>query len=386
MSRRRYQHPLARLMTTVAIMFLVSTLLIVLAEGAAGIALKRMKSGRPTYMEAYSEDAIRKLYNTEDPELYRQTIAESWRMGETVYSPFVEYRMLPYAGKHFTITEGGWRYNGRSEQDLSRPGPKVFVFGGSTTLGSGVPDDETIPAYLERILQDSGRADVQVFNFGSVAYFSTQERIAFERLLTAGIKPDVAVFIDGLNDFYYCTVPDQSSWNDRLEATTRARARQPLGVELAARSQVAALARRLSGSDKTPMIGWGTLCNSDSDIDRVIARLDTNRRIIDGAAERLGFKALFVQQPVPTYAYDNAKRPYPIQQEMFDFHVNSGKGYPRMAARMAEGKLHTRNLMWLAELEPEGNAYIDNVHYSPAFNRAIAASIAKRIVDDKLLP
>lgn len=372
---------IGRAFTITAVLLLNVAIAIALAEGAAGLALKRLRTQQPVYMLSYSDAEITALYNTNQPERYRDVIAEGWRMGDTVYSPFVEYRMTPYQGKAFTITEDGYRPNRLSPQDLNRAaGAKVFVFGGSTTMGSGVMDDETIPAGIERALRAAGRTDVQVFNFGVVSYFSTQEMIALQRLLTAGTKPDVAVFVDGLNDFYYCTVPDQSSWYERLVQLTRARARMPLGLELANRSSVVQLARALAGDKSVTVREWGSFCRGDDDVRKVIHRLDTNRRMIDGLTERLGIQAIFVQQPVPTYHYDNAKRPVAVKDEMLGYHINAKTGYPLMAAMRADGALWTRNLLWLAELEPNANAYVDTVHYSPAFNDLIGGKIAEEIL------
>lgn len=370
----------ARAFTFTAILLLNVVIALVVAEWGAGLALKQIRASSPVYMLSYSDAEISALYNTDQPQRYRDVIGESWRMGDTVYSPFVEYRMVAYQGKAFTITEDGYRPNRLSEQDLKRPGPKVFVFGGSTTMGSGVRDDETIPAGIERALRTAGRGDVQVFNFGVVSYFSTQEMIALQRLLTAGVKPDVAVFVDGLNDFYYCTVPDQSSWYDRLVQLTRARSRMPLGLELANRSNVVQLARALGGDKAVTIREWGSYCQGEADVRKVIHRLDTNRRMIDAMAERLGFQAVLVQQPVPTYAYDNAKRPVPVKDEMLGYHINAKTGYPLMAEMRNQGTLWTRNLLWLAELEPKNNAYVDTVHYSPAFNDLIGAKVAEEIL------
>ncbi|WP_235720789.1 SGNH/GDSL hydrolase family protein [Magnetospirillum molischianum] len=312
---------------------------------------------------------------------------EGWRQSDTTYSPFVEYRMTPYQGQHFNVDENGIRPNGGTAPDLTAAGPKIFIFGGSTTLGLGVGDDETIPAYVEQALRAAGRTDAQVFNFGVVSYYSTQERIALEQLLTAGIKPDVAVFIDGINDFYYCTIPDVSAWNDRLVQLTNARSRMPILLELSSRSNVVYLARHLSGDKSVVVREWGSFCDNEADVAQVAHRLDTNRRIIDATAERLGFKALFVQQPVPTYSYDNRKRPFPVQEEMLGYHMNSARGYPLMAQQRSQGQLWSRGVLWLAELEPpEGNAYIDTIHYSPRFNKVIGNRIAQAILDEGHLP
>lgn len=376
-----------RVFSTVAVTLLSAAILIAVAEYGAGLVLKQLRDKRPLFIMSGTDDNIRKLFDTDDPSRYREIMAEGWRQTDTIYSPFVEYRMAPYRGRYFNIVEDGFRLNGGPVPDLRAAGPKVFVFGGSTTLGVGVGDDETIPAYIQQALRAAGRADVQVFNFGVSSYYSTQERIALDKLLTAGIKPDVAVFVDGVNDFYYCSVPDVSAWNERLVELTNARSRLPILLDLSHRSNLVHLARHFGGDKSVVVREWGSFCNDGADVAKVAHRLDANRRIIDATAERMGFKALFVQQPVPTFSYDNRKRPFPVQEEMLGYHMNSARGYPLMAQQRAQGQLWERGLLWLAELEPaEGNAYIDTIHYSPRFNKAIGDKIAQAILDEGHLP
>ncbi|OAN46697.1 hypothetical protein A6A04_06245 [Paramagnetospirillum marisnigri] len=384
--RRKQSNPLGRLFVSVSVILLCSVIGITIAETASNWALKMLRAKRPSFAISWTPDDIRKLYDTDDVARYEQIMSESWRQSDTVYSPFVEYKMTPYKGKHFNIAEDGYRSNGRAGQELAAAGPKVFVYGGSTAMGIGVADDETIPAQVEKALAAAGRDDVQVFNFAVVSYFSTQERIALERQLTAGVKPDVAVFVDGLNDFYYCTIPDVSAWNERLTQLTRARSRMPIALELSHRSSVVQLARHLGGDKSVMVREWGSFCETEADVDKVITRLDTNRRLIDAAGERLGFKTLFVQQPVPTYTYDNRKRPFPVKEEALGYHMNSARGYPKMALMKSEGRLWDKGLLWLAEEEPaDANAYIDTVHYSPRFNRLIGERIASAILDGGML-
>src|SRR5205085_1642822 len=44
---------------------------------------------------------------------------------------------------------------------------------------------------------------VRVYNFGRGHYYLSQERVLYERMVVAGMVPDLAVFVDGLNDLYY---------------------------------------------------------------------------------------------------------------------------------------------------------------------------------------
>ncbi|MGE5514288.1 MAG: SGNH/GDSL hydrolase family protein [Bacteroidota bacterium] len=364
---------------------LAVVLVLAVAEWGAGLAMGKIRHNRSAATPSLSDQDIARLYDTDNPALYREALAEESRLGEAVYSPLVEYHLPPRAGRHITIAADGYRGNGTG-QDLGAPGAKVFVFGGSTTFGTGVTDGETLPAQLGEVLKAAGK-DVQVFNFGAPSYYSTQERIALERLLTNGIRPDLAVFVDGLSDFQACQLPDRTAWSQRLEQATAVVARLPLTGELAQRSNLLAFSRWLVGSEPAEAPNRADLCTSDAEVDKVIRRLDTNRRIVAAMAEKLGFKALFVQQPVPTFHYDNSKRAVPVDTELLAHHQNSAKGYPHMVEMRAAGQLLGDSTLWLAEVEPaEGNAYVDTVHYSPRFNRALADAIGRAIVDGSLLP
>ena len=77
-----------------------------------------------------------------------------------------------------------------------------FFYGGSTTWGYNVADNQTIPAYFLKVLIDNNYKNFCVYNFGGGSYFSTQENIRFQKHLLEGKikKNDFILFIDGLNE------------------------------------------------------------------------------------------------------------------------------------------------------------------------------------------
>jgi hypothetical protein len=77
------------------------------------------------------------------------------------------------------------------------------VFGGSTAFSWGVADDQTIASHLQVFLEAQSARAAKVDNFGSSWYFSTQERIRFCNLLAEDVVLNVAIFIDGSNDFVH---------------------------------------------------------------------------------------------------------------------------------------------------------------------------------------
>jgi hypothetical protein len=82
--------------------------------------------------------------------------------------------------------------------------PKVIVFflGGSTTFGWYQRAEHTFPAVAARRLQEELGEDVQVevTNFGVPGHIFTQEILELMLQLRAGARPDVVVFLDGIND------------------------------------------------------------------------------------------------------------------------------------------------------------------------------------------
>ena len=77
----------------------------------------------------------------------------------------------------------------------------IYIFGGSTTFGTGVADNETFPYYLQQQLNTLKlRRPVQVYNFGQPGYASYQEMYLLVDLLRQGKKPDIVVFYDVFNE------------------------------------------------------------------------------------------------------------------------------------------------------------------------------------------
>lgn len=77
---------------------------------------------------------------------------------------------------------------------------KVAFFGGSVMFGVGQRDEHTIPSEFARIAEENG-IPVEVHNYGFPAWVTWQEHQYMERLLADGEDFDLAVFLDGFNEF-----------------------------------------------------------------------------------------------------------------------------------------------------------------------------------------
>jgi 4-amino-4-deoxy-L-arabinose transferase-like glycosyltransferase len=78
---------------------------------------------------------------------------------------------------------------------------RVAFFGGSVMFGVGQRDEHTIPSAFARIAEEQG-VPVVVDNYGFPAWVSWQEMQLFERRLAEGGEYDMAIFLDGFNEFH----------------------------------------------------------------------------------------------------------------------------------------------------------------------------------------
>jgi hypothetical protein len=106
------------------------------------------------------------------------------------------------SSKNFNIGSNGSRSNGTrrtSNSDIY----KVHCYGGSTTVGDGVADDQTISAYLESKLNLRSKLRVAVFNYGAGNHTSLHSALRLLDHCFSGNVPDQAIFLNGFNDCYY---------------------------------------------------------------------------------------------------------------------------------------------------------------------------------------
>ena len=203
-------------LNTVIFLLLVNTLLFV-----AFWIKDSINNNKTTEIYLLGDDsrwvALEKVYRIQVERRLKPCLMKHIRQqGAFLYEPFTEFKERPYAGKvcqcgqkwlRVSKNQGPWPPN--REQSIT-----IFLFGGSTAFGFGVPDNQTIASYLQEFLTSSGlKREVRVYNFGQGSYYSTQERILFEKLLVAGFRPEMAISIDGLNDAHH--------YEDRPSSATR---------------------------------------------------------------------------------------------------------------------------------------------------------------------
>jgi len=328
-------------------------------------------AGRPsqqTPLSRYGGDKILKSYPGWRAEDVETLLTETWRKLSLGYEPFTGFREKPFRGRFVNVDRAGFRFS--KDQAPWPPGREainVFVFGGSTTFGMGLPDDQTIPSYMGKCGAEKGSRGLAVYNFGRESYFSTQEMILFLQLLNGGLVPEVAVFIDGINEFD----PDHADGQPRFAGAIRDFMDGKTGSKLPDKIPAVRAVHWLRSHWTKPQPQKVTNSADRAALEGIISRWLANKTIIESIAKRYGVRTIFVWQPIPDYKYDLHNQPFYESTSMSDH-----PGYALMDNLRAQGKLGA-NILWLADMQQDKqeNLYVDRWHYNAKFSREIAGRI-----------
>jgi len=138
------------------------------------------------------------------PEFWKEEEAR-WRSQHGSYEPFRIWGVAPWHSKFINTDDsknGSWRRTINPLGCAENTRTDVWMFGGSTLFGTGVPDWATIPSFLSRDLNSIEVGCVVVTNFGTEGYVTNQELILLIDQLKVGRRPRLVVFYDGVNDSY----------------------------------------------------------------------------------------------------------------------------------------------------------------------------------------
>jgi lysophospholipase L1-like esterase len=261
----------------------------------------------------------------------------------------------------------------------------VWMFGGSTVYGTGVPDWATLPSFLSRDLNAAGLGCVVVTNFGAEAYVTNQEVILLMEQLKAGRRPAIVIFYDGVNDSYVGTVAPGvptahmalSTFKARFEGSLAGRLdflRSSYTLQLA-RSGVNFLHRHSAPETR--------VAETESKAVATLDNYEANINIAKLLGEAGGFRVFCFWQPAIVYGH---KPLSPFEIRIADneaakktFHILTAV-YQQAERRAATD----RTFVFLGDIfdsvkEP---FYIDKwMHLAPQGNEFVARSLAKTVED-----
>jgi hypothetical protein len=238
-----------------------------------------------------------------------------------------------------------------------------------------------------------------VYNFGVGFYYSTQERIALEKLLIDGFVPHIAFFIDGINEGIHL---ENRPWmrHDMKLIFDRAFAAPDRGGEKSARQSAAEALQRLPFGRAVRYARRQFIPETEANLNvqnwqghlsavRVCETYLTNKYLIEKLCQRFEVTPIFIWQPSPAYNYDlkyhlfapppslpaPAKYPFKVMREY----------YPTM--RGYHDKLAEDHFLWCADIQQNRKEclYCDRYHYTGAFAKELAEYICRLCVERQLL-
>ena len=277
------------------------------------------------------------------------------------YEPWVQFRNPEFHSKHINTDPKGFRKT-KEPKHQSDKYVKVYVFGGSTTFGYGISDNDTIPSYMQKILEEQyPNKSVLVKNFGQTCYYSSQELLLLISLIKNNDIPDWAVFIDGLND-----TNQLSRLRDEPWLTNQIKNRLDSGIDFSWIPMVRFVKAKFP--EKIPKL---SIREEDTQriVDYVLSRYKKNLEMIQSICRLYGIKFIFVWQPVPFYKY---KKPF---HKKFPHEID-GPHWEKVYSSVAD-YMHNENFLDLADIfaQTQGKVYVDDVHYNEYANEKIASKI-----------
>ncbi len=293
---------------------------------------------------------------------------------EQNYLRYLLWRTEPFEGETILVDDEGVRRTPGASADPDAL--RVFTFGGSALWGSGSPDDRTIPAFVQRGLETSLAAPVQVLNMGERGYVSTQGLIRLMLELRAGHIPDVAIFYDGFNDVAAAFSDEPGA--HYAEVRIAGRLDRPLSTLLLT-SRTANLALRITGH----RFNFEHLQDQSERrqlTEGIVEVYLGNLEVAEALARAYGFTTYFFWQP----SLLGSSKPEAgveglLRREQAPGWAALLRQVNERINEVATTRDHLHSLATALDRETEP-LYIDEVHVTPRANEILAAAMLEVLV------
>jgi hypothetical protein len=284
------------------------------------------------------------------------------------------------------------------------------VFGGSTIFGDGVPDEDTVVAYLDEL-----DASISYLNFAVEAYDSIREVDKLLHLLRKGYRPKTVIFIDGLNDVTtMASSPYDAGDSPRTQGLVLDRGEIPaifgmpvkddMLLPMAYSFPVTHLLHnivndkrdsgmyfsRRSGQD-LGLEDWQELIYLYYDgldvqanrlevfVEELVTHYLDNMAFVRQLGEAFGFEVWFIYQPIGLLDGNNPFLTAKFHSSNYFKVYDAVDAATRM--KIVNGELDMLDCSQSLADVPPGTGYVDATHFSPAGNKALALCIQQFISD-----
>ncbi len=260
----------------------------------------------------------------------------------------------------------------------------IFFYGGSTTFGYSVTDDQTIASYLGKTLLEKG-LEICVKNFGRGSYFSSQENILFQKhILNKKIQSeDIIIFLDGVNEngnrnsrntrfLYEMNKVTQQNYWDMYKLTF------PIFFDSLAINQFIKRLQKKYNLYKKSDLDQNNVFDLNENIKHVYQQ---NVIIREGICADLNLNCYSLFQPFATIHGKYFEKPTQGAIETRVLNIEENKKLVKKFELLNK----TKNIINISDSLDDATflSYVDGVHYSPLANEKISERIYF-IISDKL--
>ncbi len=356
-----------RILLFTAVSTVATWMALLLLTALAGDAYNAAKATFPR-----TDDRVA-LPNYPDKERARRMFAD---FKETVedYVPFLAWRRLPMETVHVNIGPQGYRVHRLGRENNTPEAISIGFFGGSTMWGTGVADDNTIPAIFDQLT-----TRYEVSNYGEGGHTTRQMLALLINLIDTRKLPDVVVFYDGFNHIWtHCNYAVTRLLNGHMveRKLRRALTERPQGgfVYADVVAPPVAFVRRLIGEKR--FIRNEFVCHDDPvRAEQVAEALVRIWEMADTLVSHYGGRFFAFLQPVAYVGHpklDHLELPRVVGGEQF-----------RSVYPLIRSKAQERGFEWFSEItdafDRDEYIYIDDSHVTPNGNEIVARRMLERI-------
>ena len=358
-------------------------LLLVLGHFIIGMAVSIHRSTEKNKKQIVSED-IREILPVYDnyPEYkyYWREFNNAWG---TRFEPYYHWRRNFFNGKYINIANNGTRASTLPKNTNTQA--NIFIFGGSTTWGTGAIDKHTIPSFLQQKINQSG-LDFRVTNYGESGFVSTQELNLLLQQLAHGNIPDTVIFYDGVNDGYagvYSPAIPRDVQNLRIKY--KREKKENILLKIYNFSNYKKLINYLIKNKK-----WDTKVSSKikKNSRSTIKFYEEHIRQVKALGKEYGFKTFFFWQP--NLFSSKGEKVLPYEEVILQEYSATLKASQQQVYKIAKSNFLNReseNIFFLGDVFSKNNKpiFIDWSHLGPDGNKIIATKIFNSIFTNGLL-
>tara|TARA_B100001175_G_C19512788_1_gene645045 strand:+ start:1053 stop:2072 length:1020 start_codon:yes stop_codon:yes gene_type:complete len=326
------------------------------------ITLKKIKKENLYYvlLNQYQKNNYKHLKKSEVSDLLKGTWYRNWIYAETV--GFIEG---PLNSKFVNVNDFGVRSNNGKQVNFNDLNEAIWFFGGSSTFGYGIEDENTIPAQLEKLSNE------KVINFGMGFYYSFQENHLLKSYLKTH-RPKSVIFLDGHNEA--CKIYAYQEEMKQLFAKTQTTYDWELSEIFEPLLFYVKKINKINRVDNNPWEKHTKKCKKNNEIFLLSSIVDDNLKERDLICKNYKIKCITFLQPFPRMHaphQDKSRLSDAAAESMKKLYEEISPIFIKYNANTLENIFKNKNKHY----------YVDASHYSKEANEIIAKNIFK-IIDN----